>query len=281
MTVAKPFELGVTHLPDHTELPESDGTFVKNFQELPQSIILTDSLRPVLQKNHPDGRYRIGQDCGIYWRLTDPPERGAEAPDWFYVPNVPPLLNGEVRRSYVLWKEYVAPLIAIEFVSGNGSEERDRTPPPDPDREEQQEQKPGKFWVYEQAIRIPFYGIYEVKKAAVEMYHLEDNRYQRLNPNDRGRYPIPQLGVELGIWQGEYDEMNLPWLRWWDSEGNLLLIGEERAKKESLRAQQESLRAQQESLRAQQESLRAEKERLRADRLAEKLREMNINPDEL
>jgi Uma2 family endonuclease len=274
MTVAKPFELGVTHLPDHTELPESDGTFVKNFQELPQSIILTDSLRPVLQKIHPDGRYRIGQDCGIYWRLTDPPERGAEAPDWFYVPNVPPLLNGEVRRSYVLWKEYVAPLIAIEFVSGNGSEERDRTPPPDPDIEEQKEQKPGKFWVYEQAIRIPFYGIYEVKKAAVEMYHLEDNRYQRLSQNDRGRYPIPQLGVELGIWQGEYDEMNLPWLRWWDSEGNLLLIGEERAK-------QESLRAQQESLRAQQESLRAETERLRADRLAEKLREMNINPDEL
>jgi len=109
MTIAKSFELEVTHLPDHTELPESDGTFVKNFQEFPQSIILTDSLRPILQRIHPDGRYRIGQDCGIYWRLTDPLERGAEAPDWFYVPNVPPLLNGEVRRSYVLWKEYVAP----------------------------------------------------------------------------------------------------------------------------------------------------------------------------
>jgi len=25
-------------LPDHTQLPESDGTFVKNFQEHPQSI---------------------------------------------------------------------------------------------------------------------------------------------------------------------------------------------------------------------------------------------------
>ncbi|MBD2134709.1 Uma2 family endonuclease, partial [Sphaerospermopsis sp. FACHB-1094] len=28
-------------LPDHTQLPESDGTFVKNFQEHPQSILLT------------------------------------------------------------------------------------------------------------------------------------------------------------------------------------------------------------------------------------------------
>ena len=31
-------------LPDHTQLPESDGTFVKNYQEHPQSILLTDSI---------------------------------------------------------------------------------------------------------------------------------------------------------------------------------------------------------------------------------------------
>ncbi len=72
MTIAKPHELGITHLPDHTELPESDGTFVfakraggKNFQEHPQSIVLTDSIRPVLRQLHPNGQYCIGQDCGI------------------------------------------------------------------------------------------------------------------------------------------------------------------------------------------------------------------------
>ena len=54
--------------PDHTQLPESDGTFVKNFQEHPQSIILTSSIQPVLQKLHPDGQYCIGQDSGIYWK---------------------------------------------------------------------------------------------------------------------------------------------------------------------------------------------------------------------
>jgi Uma2 family endonuclease len=71
---------------------------VKNFQEHPQSILLTDSIRPVLQQLYPNGQYCIAQDGGIYWRLTEPPERGAEAPDWFYVPNVPPLLKGQVRR---------------------------------------------------------------------------------------------------------------------------------------------------------------------------------------
>ncbi|NER04218.1 MAG: Uma2 family endonuclease, partial [Okeania sp. SIO3C4] len=29
---------------DHTQLPDEDGTFVKNFQEHPQSILLTDSI---------------------------------------------------------------------------------------------------------------------------------------------------------------------------------------------------------------------------------------------
>ena len=73
-------------------------------------------------------QYVIGQSGGIYWRETDPPERGAEAPDWFYVPNVPPLLDGEIRRSYVLWREYMVSLIAIELASGDSSEERDNTP---------------------------------------------------------------------------------------------------------------------------------------------------------
>jgi Uma2 family endonuclease len=257
-------------LPDHTQLPESDGTFVKNFQEHPQSILLTSSIRPVLEQLHPDGRYCIGQDSDIYWRLIDPPERGAEAPDWFYVPNVAPLLDGKYRRSSVMWKEIVAPLIAIlfetaepnEFVSGDGSEERDATCP-----FLDLEAKAGKFWVYEQAIRIPFYAIYEVQKAAVEVYELVAQRYERLRPNDRGHYPIPTIGVELGIWQGKVDNQTLPWLRWWDSNGDLLLTGEERAELEKQRADVEKQRA--DSL----ETLR--------DRLAAKLRELGVDPQDI
>jgi Uma2 family endonuclease len=227
--------LGVeSSLPDHTQLPDSDGTFAQNLQEHPQSVLLTDSIEPILRKLHPDGQYCIGQDSGIYWRMTEPPERGAEAPDWFYVPNVPPTLNGQTRRSYVLWQEYVAPLIVLEFVSGDGKEERDKTP------------ITGKFWVYEQAIRVPYYGIYEVKKSSVEVYQLVHGQYELLPANERGYYPIEQMGVELGIWQGLYQNMELPWLRWWDNQGNLLLTGWERS-----------------------------------ERLAAKLRELGINPDEL
>ncbi len=241
-------------LPDHTQLPEANGTFVKNFQEHPQSILLTDSLTPILQQIHPDGQYCLGQDCGIYWRLTAPPEKGAEAPDWFYVPNVPPLVNDQVRRSYVLWQEIIASLIVLEFVSGNGQEERDRTP------------YEGKFWVYEQAIRVPFYGSYEVKNSSLEVYHLIEGYYRLLTPNERGHYSIPPLEVELGIWQGQYQNIILPWLRWWDAQGNFLLIGEERAQIEYQRAEQAGFLLQQ--------------ERLRVEQLQEKLRKFGVDPDE-
>lgn len=234
-------EAKITSLPDHTQLPCEDGTFVKNFQEHPQSILLTDSIQSRLQQIHPDGQYCIGQDCGIYWRVTQPPERGAEAPDWFYVPNVPPTLNGELRRSYVLYQEFIPPLIVLEFVSGNGDDERDKTP------------YEGKFWIYENVIRPAYYAIYEEKKASVEVYELVAGKYQMMQPNIRGRYSIAPLGVELGIWQGYYLNANLPWLRWWNNDGILLPTGDERAQQ------------------AEQENAR----------LREKLRSLGVDPDAL
>ncbi|AFY35747.1 Uma2 family endonuclease [Calothrix sp. PCC 7507] len=255
-------------LPDHTQLPDSDGTFVKNFQEHPQSILLTDSILPRLQEIHPDGYYCIGQDSGIYWRLTDPPEKGAEAPDWFYVPNVPPTLNGQFRRSYVFWQELIAPLIVLEFVSGNGEEERDKTP------------YKGKFWIYENIIRPPYYGIYEVKKSSVEVYQLITNHYEKMLPNSRGRYLIEPMGVELGIWQGHFMfNTEVPWLRWWDEQGNLLLTGDERAEAERQRAEAERQRAEAERQRAETERQRADTVEQENESLRERLRALGVDPD--
>lgn len=112
--------------------------------------------------------------------------------------------------------------------------------------------------MYEQAIRIPFYAIYEVEKASVEVYELVANQYQPIPPNERGHYLIEPMGVELGIWKGQQYNQVLPWLRWWDRDGHLLLTGDERA---------------------EQEKQRAEQEKQRADRLAARLRELGIDPE--
>lgn len=203
-------------LPDHTQLPETDGSIVTNFDQPPQQQILTDSIVPWLRRLHPDGQFAIGQDSGIYWRLTDPPLDGCKAPDWFYVPDVPPLIDGKTRRSYVLWQEYETPIILLEFASGDGSEERDRTP------------HTGKFWVYEKGVKSPYYGIFSLEDNSLEVFHLEGNRYRRMKPNARGRYLIDPLGLELGTWVGEYaGRPNRIWLRWFEPNGELLPLSQE------------------------------------------------------
>jgi Uma2 family endonuclease len=206
-------------VPDHTTLPDKDGTFVRNSYEYWQSHLLTGSLLPAAERLFPQGNYFIGEDCGIYWRLADPPERGVKAPDWFFVPEVPRLLDGQMRRSYVLWQEGVSPLLVLEYVSGDGAEERDRTP------------DEGKFWVCENRVRAGYYGVYDPNAAALEVYALHAGQYVPLTPDEHGRFPLARLDVGLGVWRGPFGGFEAPWLRWWDRRGNLLLTGAERAER--------------------------------------------------
>lgn len=72
-------------------------------------------------------------------------------------------------------------------------------------------------------------------------------------PEEAGRYWIPGLDLFLGVWEGTHEGRTGYWLRWWNAEGKLLLGSEERA----------------------------EQERQRAERLAEQLRQMGVDPEQL
>jgi hypothetical protein len=248
------------HLPDHLELPEENDEIVENFREQPQGEILDQGLRPILERLHPDERYALGHDCGIYWRLTDPEASGAVCPDWFYVAGVPPLVGDHYRRSYVLWKENVPPTVLIEYASDHGEKERDPT------------RLSGKFWVYEQVVRGEYYAIFIVATGELEVYRLRKRKYRRLMCNTHGHYPIEPLRVALGVWHGHYGNETAPWLRWYDEHGILLPIDAERAEAEHRRAEAEHRRAE-------AEHRRAEAEHRRAQELAAKLREMGVDPE--
>jgi Uma2 family endonuclease len=255
--------------PDHKQLPCEDGAFAETFLEHPQSNLLTECLTPRLRELHPDGQFCIGCDSGFYWRWTEPVLAGCKAPDWFLVVGVPPMLDGEVRRSYVLWRESLKPLVVMEFVSGDGGEERDATP------------YQGKFWVYEQGISAAFYVIYDVKTPSVEVFRLEMGRYQPTDANARGRFPIPPLGVELGLWQGTYRGMTVPWLRAWDAHtGDMLPLAEERAEAAEHLLVDARQDLADETERAETERKRADEAERKAERLAARLGELGLAPED-
>ena len=220
-------------LPDHTQLPDEDPTAVHNDHEHPQSNLLTECLLPRLGELYPDGQYCVAADVGIYFDYTNPPLDGCRAPDWFFVPGVPPMLDGKVRRSYVLWKELIRPSIVIEYVSGDGGEERDRTP------------RKGKFWIYERIITAGYYVIFDPWKRTLEVFAQNGDGYHEVLPNEAGRFPIKSLNVEFGIWDGVYRNLDSPWLRVWDpATGKLLPLDAERAAVAQARAEAAQARAE-------------------------------------
>ncbi|NQE36568.1 hypothetical protein E5S67_04333 [Microcoleus sp. IPMA8] len=118
-----------------------------------------------------------------------------------------------------------------------------------------------------------------MKTGNLEVYHLIDFVYRRMEPNARGHYPIPVLDVELGLLQGSYQNQELLWLRWWDLQGNLLLTGSEQVEIERTLVEQERERAEQERERAEQERKKAEQAERKLAQLAEWLRSMGLDPD--
>jgi len=84
----------------------------------------------------------------------------------------------------------------------------------------------------------------------------------KMQPNDRGYFGISPMGVELGL----KFENNVPWLRWWDESGNLLLTGDERALQAEAIAEQQRAIAEQQRVIAEQQQVIAEQQRAIADR---------------
>ncbi len=131
---------------------------------------------------------------------------------------------------------------------------------------------PTKWEVYEQILKVPNYIAYDRYKDKLWIFLLKEGEYREQSITDN-RFWFDNLGVGIGLWQGEYAGITRPWLRWYDGDGDWVPTQDEQLDRERSRAELE--------LRQRQEAeQRAEQERSRADRLAEKLRELGVNPDE-
>ncbi len=194
----------------------------------------------------------VGADINLYYDLRH--LNWYKRPDWFAVVGVSRLYEGrDLRNSYVMWQELVSPFVVVELLSpGTEDEDLGRTIP-------QSGKPPTKWQVYEQILRVPYYIIFSRYTNQLQAFRLVGGEYESVEVGEEGLF-IPQLGLRLGLWQGHFENIERLWLRWFTASGELILTPSE----ESAAAQARVTQAEQ-----------------RAERLAAKLRELNIDPDEL
>ncbi|MGB3692066.1 MAG: Uma2 family endonuclease [Spirulinaceae cyanobacterium] len=236
-------------LPEDFVLPDDP---VENIQQPPLASALTDALGAA---GRIESQMLIGSNFGLVATVRN--KTIIKAPDWFYVPQVNLVAPEVVRRSYTsnLQGEPVA--VVMEFLSETDCGELSiRSTPPY-----------GKLYFYEQILKVPTYVTYDPQEMSLEVRILTEGSYVVQEAEENSRWWIPELELFLGIWHGERLGQNINWLRWWDSEGNLLLWSSEQVEVEKARAEEEKARAEQ--------------EKARAELLAVKLRELGVDPDQL
>jgi Uma2 family endonuclease len=145
------------------------------------------------------------------------------------------------KRSYFLWEFGKPPDVVVEIVSNTEGQELD-----------------GKLRHYAR-LNVNYYVVFDpqhwLMQDTLRVYERGfGRRYRR-----RDDYRLPDIGLGLTLWENVYEGFPGLWIRWSDSQGNLILTGAERAAQHSERA-------------AQAED--------RAARLAAKLRELGIDPNE-
>jgi Uma2 family endonuclease len=247
-------------LPSAEELPDSDDTPVDNeFQNLIPNFL--EETLSLVWGDRQD--WFFGVDMGIYYA----PSRPAIVPDGFLSLGVERFIHEEGRLSYVLWdEEDIIPLFALEVISRTYGREY-----------EEKKRLYAEIGILYYAIYIPTRR-YRRNREPLEVYRLENGEYVQL-PGDR--VWMPEVGLAIGRDQGTHRGRTREWLYWYDELGHRLITMEEkadRAQQQADRAQQQADRAQQQAEQAQQQ---AEQAQQRAALLAERLRQLGVDPSEL
>lgn len=101
----------------------------------------------------------------------------------------------------------------------------------------------GKLFFCEQILQVLTYATFDPYSQTLEVRQLREGAYQLQEQSAEGRFWIPELSLFLSVWYGPRLGSTIHWLRWWDSNGNLLLWSFEKAEQERQRAEEEKQRA--------------------------------------
>lgn len=229
--------------PDIRHIITEDDTPVDNMFSEKQQRLLTDSLNSSWNPGRP---FVAAANVGVFHAIKGTPI----VPDMFLSLDVRVAddLWEKKNRSYFVWEFGKPPEVAVEIVSNTKGGETGR-----------------KFRKYAQ-IGVWYYIIFDprrvVQKNELRIYEMAAGQY--IPKADR---KLTQIGLEVALWDGEFEGKQDRWLRWCDKEGNLVQTGFERAEAEKQRAE------------AAEQKLASEKQR--AEHLAAKLRALGIDPEDV
>ncbi|NET70103.1 MAG: Uma2 family endonuclease [Sphaerospermopsis sp. SIO1G2] len=237
-------------MPDCTELL-SDEPEMESSLHYTQLLILVICLE-WLWRDRED--FFIGANLTIYYSRQQLKNREFRGPDFFLVKNT----EKRPRTSWVIWEEDGRyPNLIIELLSDSTAKV---------DRGIKKE-------LYQNRFRTPEYFWFSPNTLELVGWRLVGNEYESIHAEENGYYWSQELGLYLGVLEGR--------LRYFSLEGRLIPTPEEANLEEIRKAESEFKRAELEFQRAESEFQRAESAEVKAAILAEKLRELGIDPNSL
>lgn len=212
------------------ELPTEDGIPLESNWHRQEMNLLIDCVH-----THWRGRtdFFVGGNMFIYFSFDQVRNRDYRGPDFFVVKDVDGTRD---RGAWIVWEEQGRyPNVIVELMSPS-TREVDLN---------------FKKRLYEQTFRTPEYFCYDPTTAHLVGWQLRAGKYVELEPNEHGWLWSEELGLWLGLWDGEFQGNTTTWLRFYTPEGELVPTA---AEAEAQRAEAEAAARQEAEARAEAEA---------------------------
>ena len=253
-------------IPDVTYPPTdlwSDEPPLESDLHLQQIIILLSCLE-LLWRERSD--YYASGNLTIYYNEEQLKKRDFCGPDFFVVLDT----EKRPRKSWVVWGEQGKyPDVIVEILS-DSTANIDRN---------------NKKILYQNTFRTPNYFWFDPNSLELQGFRLIEGQYQAISPNEQGYLWSEQLGLYLGIFDRK--------LRYFTANGQLVPTPQEaelqqrQAKEQAILAKEQAILAKEQAILEKEQAILAkeqailekEREGQAKEKLAQKLRELGIDPD--
>lgn len=210
---AAAWDAAIEHLETEDDAPV-DNLFSAKQQTLLKRALYSSWTPPPLEEQPETPRtFLADAHIGVFYS----PHDSAVVPDFFLSLDIEPHQDwyAKEHRSYFAWEFKKTPDVVVEIVSNRKGGELGE-----------------KLRRYAQ-LDVTYYIVYDPQQLlsteVVRVYERGVGKRYRL----RKDWQLPEVGLRMILWQGEFEGHTDAWLRWCDAAGNVIPTGEERARLEA------------------------------------------------